>query len=130
MLCLIVTQISREWLNGFAPDSQGRQVWSLNRMRFNVKVKGQGHQGQKRAQRCRHLLAAYEWYALAAIKQRAAAADGTIASLPGVTSGTCAQCMFGKTSLALVYPFFIYSLIDSYYTLKTTLLNRFDQLSS
>ena len=30
-----------------APNSQGRRVWSLARMTFNVKVKGQGHQGHK-----------------------------------------------------------------------------------
>ena len=35
-------------------------------------------------------------------KQRAAAADGTILYLPGVISGACVRCMFGKTSLALV----------------------------
>jgi len=33
----------------------------------------------------------------------AAAADGTIPSLPGVISGACVRFMFGKTSLALVY---------------------------
>jgi len=35
-------------------------------------------------------------------KQRAAAVDGTIASLPGVILGACEWCMLGKTSLALV----------------------------
>jgi len=38
----------------------------------------------------------------ACCKQRAAAADGTIASLLGVIVGVCVRCMFGKTSLALV----------------------------
>ena len=41
-------EISREPLNGFAPNSRGRLVWSLARTRLNVKVKGQGRQGQKR----------------------------------------------------------------------------------
>ena len=42
-------EISREPLNGFAPNSHGRRVWSLAAMSLNVKVKGQGHQGQKTA---------------------------------------------------------------------------------
>jgi len=42
---LFVYEISREPLNGFAPNSQGRRVWSFARTSF--KVKGQGHQGQK-----------------------------------------------------------------------------------
>jgi len=43
---LFVYEISREPLNGFAPNSHGRRVWSLARMSLNVKVKGQGHEGQ------------------------------------------------------------------------------------
>jgi len=43
---LFVHEISREPRNGFAPNSQGRRVWSLARTSLNVKVKGQGHQGQ------------------------------------------------------------------------------------
>jgi len=43
--------ISREPLNGFAPNSHERRVWSLARRvwrsRSRSKVKGQGHQGQK-----------------------------------------------------------------------------------
>jgi len=35
-----------ELLNGFAPNSQGRRVWSLAGTSLNIKVKGQGHQGQ------------------------------------------------------------------------------------
>jgi len=42
-----VTHISRERLNGFAPNSQGRRVWSLARKNLNVKVKGQGHRDKK-----------------------------------------------------------------------------------
>jgi len=44
---LFVCEISPEPLNGFVPNSQGRRVWSLRRMSLNVKVKDQGHQGQK-----------------------------------------------------------------------------------
>jgi len=42
-----VYEISRELLNGFVPNSQGRLVWSLTWTSLNVKVKGQGHHGQK-----------------------------------------------------------------------------------
>jgi len=38
--------MSLEPLNGYAPNSHGIHVWSLARM--SLKVKGQGHQGQKR----------------------------------------------------------------------------------
>ena len=34
-------------MNGFATNSHGRRVWSLARTSLNVKVKGQGHHGQK-----------------------------------------------------------------------------------
>jgi len=44
---LFVYEISRELLNGFALNSQGRHVWSLARTSLNVNVKGQGHKGQK-----------------------------------------------------------------------------------
>jgi len=43
-----VYEISRELLNGFAPNSHGKCVCSLAEMSLKVKVKGQGHQGQKR----------------------------------------------------------------------------------
>ena len=46
---LFVYEISREPLDGFAPNSHGRRVWSLARESLKVKVKGQGHQGQKTA---------------------------------------------------------------------------------
>jgi len=45
---LFVYEISRKPLNGFAPNSRGRRVWSLARMSLKVKGKGEGHQGQKR----------------------------------------------------------------------------------
>ena len=41
---LFVYEISPEPLNGFAPNSQARRVWSLAGMSLKVKVKGQGHQ--------------------------------------------------------------------------------------
>jgi len=41
-------EISREPLNGFAPNSHGRRVWSLARTSLKVKVKGQGHHKQRR----------------------------------------------------------------------------------
>jgi len=45
---LFVHEISTGPVNGFAPNSQGRRVWSLARTCSNVKVKGQGYQAQKR----------------------------------------------------------------------------------
>ena len=45
------------------PNSEGGRVWSLAQANLNVKVKGQGHQGQKMRLA---LPAAYKWYALAA----------------------------------------------------------------
>jgi len=44
---LFAYEISLEPLNGFAPNSNGRRVWSLIRTSLKVKVKVQGHQGQK-----------------------------------------------------------------------------------
>jgi len=44
-------------------------------------------------------------------KQRAAAADSTIPSLPGVISGACVLFMLGKTSLALVFAVFEVSVV-------------------
>ena len=48
MQFLLVYEMSLEPLSGFAPNSHGRRVWCLDRTSLNVKVKGQGHQGQKR----------------------------------------------------------------------------------
>jgi len=45
---LFVYEISQEPLDGFAPNSHGRRVWFLAWTSLKVKVKGQGHQGQKR----------------------------------------------------------------------------------
>jgi len=38
---LFVNQIYWELLNGFAPNSQGRRVWSLAWTSLNVKIRGQ-----------------------------------------------------------------------------------------
>jgi len=51
---MFVCEISWEPLNGFAPNSDGICVWSL--AQTNLKVKGQGHHGQKR-----HFSAACVW---------------------------------------------------------------------
>jgi len=45
---LFVYEISREQLNGFAPSSHRRHVWSPARMTSKVMVKVQGHQNKKR----------------------------------------------------------------------------------
>jgi len=44
--CLFAFEMSRESLNGLAPNLHGRRVWSIARTSLNVKVKGQGRQGQ------------------------------------------------------------------------------------
>ena len=44
---LFVCEISRELLNGFAPNSHERHVWSLAGTSLNVKGQGQGHQEQQ-----------------------------------------------------------------------------------
>ena len=41
---LFAYKISREPLNGFAPNSHGRRVWSLARTSLKVKVKSQSYQ--------------------------------------------------------------------------------------
>jgi len=46
---LFVYEISAEPMNGLVPNSHRRCVWSLARTSLKVKVKGQGHQGQKTA---------------------------------------------------------------------------------
>jgi len=46
---LFVYEISRELLNIFAPNSHGGHVWSLAQTNLKVKVKCQGHRGQKMA---------------------------------------------------------------------------------
>jgi len=68
VFCLLVTHISRERLNGFAPNSQGRRAWSLARSNLKVNVKGQRSRLSGTTQRCalRSPPAATEWNALAA----------------------------------------------------------------
>jgi len=39
-VCFFVYEISLEPLNGFAPNSHGRRVWSLTRTNLKVKVAG------------------------------------------------------------------------------------------
>jgi len=46
---LFVYEISPEMLNGSAPNSHRKHVWSLTQTTLRVKVKSQGHQGQKTA---------------------------------------------------------------------------------
>jgi len=60
---LFAYEISREPLNGFAPNSHGRRVWSPAWTSLKVMVKGQGHQGQKTAFFCPFgdLHVAYVW---------------------------------------------------------------------
>jgi len=57
---LFMYEISRELLNGSAPNSQGRRVWSLTWTSLKVKVKGQGHQEQN--QHFLALSAACVWF--------------------------------------------------------------------
>jgi len=45
---LFVYEIYQKPLNRFAPNSQRRRVWSLDRASLKVRVKVQGHHGQKR----------------------------------------------------------------------------------
>jgi len=46
-VCGWFVYMSRKPLNGFAPNSHGSRVWSI--AWTSLKVKGQGHQGQKTA---------------------------------------------------------------------------------
>jgi len=68
---LFVCEISREPLNGFAPNSHGRRAWSLARMILNVKVKGQRSRS-----------------------------PGTKTVFFGPFGGLCAVYVWGKTALA------------------------------
>jgi len=47
VFCLCMEYLGQP-LNEFAPNSQGRRVWCLAWTNMKVRVKGQGHQGQKR----------------------------------------------------------------------------------
>jgi len=87
VLFLFVPQISREPLNGFAPNSHGRRVCpsEFERQRSKVKVTWAPPSTP----------AAYEWYALAA--NNVTVADGAIPSLPWVISAVSVQFTFCKT---------------------------------
>jgi len=60
---LFVYEISQVPLNGFAPNAHGKCVWYFARSSLKIKVKGQGHQGQKTAffDHFRGLCAVYVW---------------------------------------------------------------------
>jgi len=106
-----VNQISREWLNGFVPNSQGRRVWSLAWTSLTIKVKGQGHQRPKMC--CaipspqQHTNGPFccmthcNMLAANAMQQQM----GSFCRCWGVVSADCMRFMFGKTSLALVLKF-------------------------
>ena len=93
---LFVTQISREPLKGFAPNSQERRVWSRARksecqgQRSKVKIT----RDKKRAVHSGHS------------PQATSSSSGRDHS---VTAGACVRFMFGKTSLALVFSEFEYN---------------------
>jgi len=103
---LFVNQISRESLNGFAQHRQGRRtVCSLAVTTLNVKVKGQGHPGQKRAVDSHHPPAPNGTRSLQ-ITSYSSRRDRSVAA-GGWLRAACVRFVFGKTSLALVSPFFV-----------------------
>ena len=105
-------EISREPLNGFAPNSQGRRVWSLARTSLNVKVKSQGHHGQKigfladisgiaelicaKFTRKTCLLPHSDEFEGQGQRSRSPGTKNAFSAL----SAACMQFVFGKTSLA------------------------------
>jgi len=73
----------------FASNLQRRRVWSVARTSLNVKVKGQGHQGQKERKTAESSPLTMRSKACAVRRTLHAAADDTIASQPrgvGVTA--------------------------------------------
>ena len=78
-----------------------RRVWSPARTSLNVKVKGQGHQGQKMRISLPTSLGAYEWYALTANSMQQQRMAHFVAAR-GCFRGLACD-MFGETSLALVF---------------------------
>jgi len=79
-----VPQIYPERLNGFAPNSQGRRVWSLARTSLNVKVDGQ----RSRSPGTKNALSAavtsrQRTNGMRSLQTECAAVDGTIAPLLG-----------------------------------------------
>ena len=102
---LFMPQISREWLNGFSPNSQGERVSSLAWTNLKVNIKGQRSTspGTKSAlSPVDTHWQLYEWYALPAntMQQRRMTPFGPCWG--GVISGACMWCMFWKISLAVV----------------------------
>jgi len=98
LICAYASNIS-ELLNGFASNSQRGRVWSLDRTSLNVRVKGQGHQGQKTDFGTPIIPAATE-------RSRLLHAAVTLTFDLDI-QGPCVRLMFGKTSLALVWFVFV-----------------------
>jgi len=90
--------ISRELVNGFAPNLQGKSVWSLTRTSLNIKVKGQGHQGQKRARHSRHPRQRGNGTRSLQMTSRSSGRRHSVA--PWVISAACVRLVFGKSSSA------------------------------
>jgi len=82
---LFVTQISPERLNGFAPNSQGRRVWSLAWTSLNVKVTrdktGKTPASSPLTMHCKACATHCKWHQ--------PAADGTILSQPWGDGSAC-----------------------------------------
>ena len=108
---LFVYEIPREPLNGFAPISEERRVWSLARASLNVKskVRGQGHQGQKRAAYSHHPRQRRNGPFCCMTHCNALAANNFMQQQTGpsrrcraVILAACVRFKFRKTSLAVV----------------------------
>jgi len=107
-VCLFVYEISREPLNRFAPNSQGRRDWSLARANLNVKVKGQGHQDKRAVQsdHPRHRqngTRSLQITSSSSERHHSVAAGGDFSGL---------RAVLGKTSLAVVCRLFTYLLLS------------------
>ena len=109
---LFAYEISREPLNGFAPNLQGRRVCSLARTTLNVTVKGQRSRSPRTKKRKTAESSPLIMHskACAVGRTQKLAADDSIAWPPGVTewrqctlTAACVRFTFGKTSLALVF---------------------------
>jgi len=91
---------SPEPLNGYAPNSQEKRVWSLAQTTLNVKVKDQ----RSRSPGTNFLSTETRWLQITTDSSRrdhsvAAGGDGS-------AQRRCVRFMFGKTSLALVFHLF------------------------
>jgi len=105
---LFVNQIPRKWLNGFVPNSQGRQdmfgpslgrVW-MSRSKSKVKVT----RDKEHAVHSHHPPAATEWNTLAA-NNVTHEQKGPFCRCRRVISAACVRSMFGKISLPLYVSF-------------------------